>query len=267
MPETTFAPLPRRLPVLAGNWKMNKGPAETRRFFEAFLAACPDRADRSVWFFPPAVSLEAAVAATGVRADTAIGVQNVHWESGGAFTGETSAAMALEAGARIVLVGHSERRHIFGESDAQVARKVTAALSTGLHVLVCVGETLEERRAGQLEAVLQRQVDAAIRVVPQAARGQFNLAYEPVWAIGTGVNAAPEDAAAAHRFLRKCLADAAGADFARSTPVLYGGSVNPDNARALLDAGDVDGLLVGGASLKADSFARIVQAAEQGSGN
>jgi triosephosphate isomerase len=258
MPEN-YA-VPRRTPILAGNWKMNKGPAETRRFFDDFLAACASGADRSVWFFPPAVSLEAAVGAVQGRADIAVGVQNVHWENAGAFTGETSVPMALEAGARIVLIGHSERRHIFGETDAQVARKVTVALSAGLHALVCVGEKLEERQSGQLESVLLRQIDAALNAVPDGAHSRFTVAYEPVWAIGTGVNATPADAAAAHAFLRQCLSRA-GEEFARATPILYGGSVNADNARALLDAADVDGLLVGGASLKADSFARIVQAA------
>ena len=261
MPDTNQHAMSRRTPILAGNWKMNKGPAETRRFFSEFLNACALRQDRSVWFFPPAVSIEAAVLAAQHRADIVIGAQNIHWESAGAFTGEISAGMARESGARIILVGHSERRHIFGETDAQVARKVGAALAAGLQVLVCVGEKLEERQGGQLEAVLKRHIDAAIHSVPEPARTRFSVAYEPVWAIGTGVNATPADAAGAHEFLRSCLLKIVGDEIAGTTPILYGGSVSPDNARELLGARDVDGLLVGGASLKPDSFARIVEAA------
>jgi triosephosphate isomerase len=246
-----------RAPILAGNWKMNKGPEDTRRFFSEFLAAYAPHGDRRVWFFPPAVSLEAARNATHGRDDLTLGVQNIHWEAAGAFTGETSAGMAREAGARVVLVGHSERRHVFGETDEQVAKKVTAALAAGLHVLVCVGETLEQRRAGALEAELARQLDAALAVVAPQNVHRLALAYEPVWAIGTGVNATPADASSAHGFLRARVGTIAGAAAAAAMPVLYGGSVNTENAVALLAAPDVDGLLVGGASLKPDSFARI----------
>jgi len=254
MPENPGAP--RRTPILAGNWKMNKGPVATRSFFDAFCAVYHARDDRSIWFFPPAIAVNSAVDALRERADITVGVQNIYWERSGAFTGETSAAMAAEAGARIVLVGHSERRHIFGETDEQAARKVAVALSEGLDVLVCVGETLEERQDGRLETVLAGQIDAALG----AARGampRFAVAYEPVWAIGTGVNATPADAANAHAFLRRRVAQATDAAVAAETPILYGGSVNPDNAMDLLAATDVDGLLVGGASLKPDAFAAI----------
>jgi triosephosphate isomerase len=247
---------PRRTPVLAGNWKMNKGPAATRTFCDAFLRLYGARSDRSVWFFPPAIAVNTAVDALRARPDIAVGVQNVYWERSGAFTGETSAAMAAEAGARIVLVGHSERRHVFGETDDQVARKVAAALAEGLDVLVCVGETLEERNTGRLEAVLGRQLDAALGAARESM-ARLSVAYEPVWAIGTGVNATPDDAAAAHAFLRDRMAAATDTGTAANVPVLYGGSVNPDNARALLAASNVDGLLVGGASLKPESFAAI----------
>jgi triosephosphate isomerase len=262
MPDTRN--VTRQTPILAGNWKMNKGPGETRRFFTNFLAAHAPRSDRSVWFFPPAVSIEAAVSALEMRPDIVVGAQNIHWEAAGAFTGENSATMVREAGAQIVLVGHSERRHIFGESDQQVARKVKAALDAGLHVLVCLGEKLDERKAGQLEAVLKRQLEAALASIPAAAIDRLTVAYEPVWAIGTGVNATPQDAASAHRFLRERIAAVAGQEVARTTPILYGGSVNPDNAADLLAASDVNGLLVGGASLQPGSFARI--AASAGSG-
>lgn len=243
-----------RTPVIAGNWKMFKSPDQAAQFFDAFLAQYAPREDRSVIFFPPAVSLSAAVMAARERADIALGVQNIHWEKEGAFTGETSAPMARAAGAAFALVGHSERRHVFGETDEHVARKVAAAFAAGLTPVICVGEKLEERQAGDLEAVLSRQLDAALAVVPAGAA--FLLAYEPVWAIGTGVNATPADASAAHGFLRRRMADRIG-DAAGGVPVLYGGSVKAENAAELLAAPDVDGLLVGGASLDPHSFARI----------
>jgi len=255
MPENPRGAL-RRTPVLAGNWKMNKGPLATRSFFDDFCARHGARDDRSIWFFPPAIAVYTAVHALRQRPDIDVGVQNIHWERAGAFTGETSAGMAAEAGARIVLVGHSERRHVFGETDEQAARKVAAALAEDLDVLVCVGETLEEREGGRLEQVLARQIDAALGEARDAML-RFAVAYEPVWAIGTGVNATPADAAAAHAFLRQRIARAANATIAAEVPILYGGSVTPDNAADLLAAADVDGLLVGGASLKPDAFAAI----------
>jgi triosephosphate isomerase len=248
------------VPIVAGNWKMNKGPAETRAFFDAFCAAHAPRHDRSVWFFPPAVSLAAALEATRARTDLLIGVQNIHWEASGAFTGETSASMAAQAGARATLIGHSERRQLFHETDAEVARKTVAALAAGLVPVVCVGETLAERQAGQLEPVLERQLDALLAVLPLAEVPRLVLAYEPVWAIGTGVNATPQDASAAHALLRARLRLRHGADTAVAVPVLYGGSVKPANAAGLLAAPDVDGLLVGGASLDPQPFARLANA-------
>lgn len=246
----------RPTPILAGNWKMNKTPQETRAFFAAFTAAFAPRADRSVWVFPPAICFAAAREAIGDRHDIALGVQNLHWETAGAFTGEISAPMAAAAGATLALVGHSERRHVFGETDEQVGRKAAAALAAGLLPTVCVGETLEERKAGRLEEVLARQLDAALAWLGPSDAGRFVLAYEPVWAIGTGVNATPADASAAHAYLRARLTGqlAAGSS---GVPILYGGSVKPDNAAELLAAKDVDGLLVGGASLDPTSFARI----------
>lgn len=246
--------LPR--PVIAGNWKMFKSPGEARTFISAFTRVHAPRHDRTVIFFPPALAVSAAIDALAGRTDIAVGVQNIHWEKEGAFTGEISAPMVAAAGARYVLCGHSERRHIFGETDEQVGRKAAAAAAAGLVPVICVGEKLEERRAGQLEDVLVRQLGAALGPLPAGAR--LAVAYEPVWAIGTGVNATPEDAAAAHGFLRARLA-AAGTRAAR-IPILYGGSVKPDNAAALLAAGDVDGLLVGGASLDPEGFARIAAA-------
>jgi triosephosphate isomerase len=236
---------------------MYKGPAETTRFFDAFLSAYSPREDRTVIFFPSSLSLAAAITAVRSRPDIGLGVQNLHWEREGAFTGETSAPMAVEAGARFTLAGHSERRHGFGETDAMVARKAEAAFDAGLRPIVCVGETLEERRAGRLEEVLDRQLSAVLDRLAEERLSALVLAYEPVWAIGTGVNATPEDASAAHAVLRACLEKRLSNAGAHATPILYGGSVKPDNAGTLLSASGVDGLLVGGASLDPTGFARI----------
>ncbi len=248
---------PHRRPVIAGNWKMNKGPGETASFFNAFGAAVPPHEDRTIIFFPPAVSLAPAARALVNRPDLLLGVQNIHWEPSGAFTGETGGPMAREAGARFALVGHSERRHLFGESDEDVARKAAAAAEAGLTPIVCVGELLEERRAGAVEAVLLRQLGPVLEAVTPDVLASALLAYEPVWAIGTGVNATPNDASEAHAILRARLAEHLGRDAADALPILYGGSVKPDNAAALLAAEGVDGVLVGGASLDPTSFAAI----------
>jgi triosephosphate isomerase (TIM) len=246
-----------RTPVIAGNWKMNKGPKSARMFCREFAQIAPV-SDRTVIIFPPDIAL------TVVRADLAehqvsVGVQNVHWEAGGAFTGEISAPMAREAGAEYALVGHSERRHLFGETDQETAQKVAAVRDAGLTPVLCVGETLEERRAGRLEEVIRRQLDAGIRELADADFDRLIIAYEPVWAIGTGETATPEDAAEAHRHLRAQLRQRVG-DAADTVPILYGGSVKPDNASELLAASDVDGVLVGGASLDPRDFARIAMA-------
>jgi triosephosphate isomerase (TIM) len=246
-----------RMPVIAGNWKMNHGPAAAQQFFSDFLSRYEPRQDRRVIVFPPAISIGAAIESVRQRRDIEIGVQNIHWEASGAFTGETSAPMAAEAGARIVLAGHSERRHVFGETDEQVARKVAAALAARLDVMLCVGETLEQRKADRLEMILERQVDTALAPIDSVLAPRISLAYEPVWAIGTGVNATPDDATTAHRFLRKCIESRFGHASAASMAILYGGSVNPGNAQSLLAAKDVDGLLIGGASLKPESFAAL----------
>ena len=246
-------------PVIAGNWKMHKGPDEARAFIEAFDAACP-AGDRSIVLFPPAVSLAVLASAARGRDDVVLGVQNIHWQAKGAFTGETSAPMAREAGARVALIGHSERRHVFGETDEDVARKVAAALEHDLDAMVCVGETIEQRRAGRVDEVILRQLDAALAAVPRDALLRLSIAYEPVWAIGTGETATPTDAEAAHATLRRRLAEELGGTDAAGVPILYGGSVKPDNAAELLGAADVDGVLVGGASLDAAGFASIVAA-------
>src|SRR5690606_7721820 len=181
------------------------------------------------------------------------------WETHGAFTGEVSAPMARQAGASLVLCGHSERRHVFGETDEEVGRKAAAAFAAGLVPMICVGETLEEREAGRLQEVVLRQLDAALAPIDEQDLSRVVVAYEPVWAIGTGRNATPEDAAAAHAILRTSLRKRLG-EGAADVPILYGGSVKPDNAAGLMAADDVDGLLVGGASLDSDGFGRIVNA-------
>ena len=222
--------------LIAGNWKMYKGPAETLAFFDRFEA--PDGVE--VVLCPPFVSLEAAVGE-----EWPIYAQSVHWATGGAFTGEVSAQMLVEIGVSGALVGHSERRQLFGETDDTVRRRAEAALGAGLGVIACVGETEAEREAGETEAVLRRQVAA----IPHHER--LVIAYEPVWAIGTGKTATPAMAQDAHALI-KSLHD---------TRVLYGGSVKPDNATELLSQPDVDGALVGGASLDPDSFAAICRVA------
>jgi triosephosphate isomerase (TIM) len=244
-------------PVLAGNWKMHKGPQEATSFMQAFVGNYTPRGDATVIFFPPALSLAAARAALQGREDIALGLQNVHWEESGAFTGEVSAGMAAQAGARYVLAGHSERRHVFGETDEEVGRKAAAALRAGLVPVACVGETLGEREAGQLQDVLLRQLDAVLDALPGDAGKTLVIAYEPVWAIGTGKTATPADASEAHAVVRGRLAERYGDDIAAELPILYGGSVKPDNAAELLAAYGVDGLLVGGASLDPEGFARI----------
>ena len=247
----------RRPPVVvAANWKMHKDPPATGLFFREFRVSTAEGRPRVI-VFPPATSLAAAVA-TRPRG-VSIGVQNIHWEDQGAFTGEISAPIARGAGASHALVGHSERRHLFGESDADVARKMAAALRHGLVPLLCVGETLREREAGRVEEVVLRQLDRALEELP-GARADFLIAYEPVWAINTGRTATPADVEAAHGTLRARLRERLGAA-ANDVSILYGGSVKPANARALMAADDVDGLLVGGASLDADQFAGIVEAA------
>jgi triosephosphate isomerase len=230
--------------LIAGNWKMFKGQEETARFCRALRDQLEWVDGVDVAVCPPYVSLSAAVQALA-GTDVAVAAQNVHWEVEGAFTGEVSAPMLFELGVYGAIVGHSERRQLFGETDEAVARRATAALEAGLWVIACVGETEAEREAGQTEEVLRRQASVL------QAHEQLVLAYEPVWAIGTGKTATPDQAQAAHAFLRGLI----------DVPILYGGSVKPDNAAELLSQPDVDGALVGGASLEIDSFTAICRAA------
>ena len=246
-------------PVLAANWKMNNGPTLAREFMKAFVDQFPRQNDRTILFFPPALSLATVASALGERRDVWLGVQNVHWADQGAFTGETSVPIARDAGARVVLVGHSERRHVFGETDEETALKCAAVERGGIVPMLCVGEKIDQRDAGQAEAVVVRQLRVGLSKMTQLATRDVMIAYEPVWAIGTGRTATPADAAAMHSVIRQEMASIIG-DRGRLAPILYGGSVNPGNAKSLLAADDVDGLLVGGASLDPSSWLAIARA-------
>lgn len=246
-----------RIPFIAGNWKMYKtateGAALARELCQRLgsgggveVAVCPP--------FPALAAVRMALQGSGI----ALGAQDMHWEKEGAFTGAVSAGMLLHLGCRFVILGHSERRQHFGETDASVQRKVRAALAEGLTPIVCVGETLTERDGGQTLAVVARQVRAALGGLTGAELSRLILAYEPVWAIGTGRTATPEQAQEVHGALRRLLGELGGGS---ATRILYGGSVKAENAAALLRESDIDGALVGGASLVAEQFARIVEAA------
>jgi triosephosphate isomerase len=241
--------------VYAANWKMHHGAAAARDFAQRFSELTQPQEGRELWFFPTAVALSPLADAFRRRTDIRIGAQNVHWEPKGAFTGELSVSLVAEAGATHVLIGHSERRHLFGETDDQSARKAAAVLAAGLVALVCVGETLEDREAGRTDETVRRQLDPVLASVSPADRARMLVAYEPVWAIGTGRNATPTDAAQVHRCIRERATARGWPDRLR---VLYGGSVNAGNALAILAEPDVDGVLVGGASLSAEGWAEIV---------
>jgi triosephosphate isomerase len=242
---------------MAGNWKMYKTARETKAFFEEFLPLVEGSGSREIVICPPFVNLPAAVAAAS-QAQVDIGGQNLFWEKEGAYTGEVSGPMLRAAGATWVIVGHSERRQYFGETDATVLKRTVAALDAGLRPIVCVGERLDERESGQTNAVLANQCAGGIHGLTPDQFAGIVLAYEPVWAIGTGKTATPEIAEDAHKALRACLAGRFGEEAVANVRILYGGSVKPDNAKNLMAQPDIDGALVGGASLSAASFAAIV---------
>lgn len=246
-----------RKPVLAGNWKMYKTPRETADFFAKFLPLVANAEHCEIVIAPPFVDIAAAVeAARGSR--VAIGGQNLDPHKEGAYTGEVSGPMLAAAGCRWVVVGHSERRQYFGETDASVLARTQAALAAGLTPIVCVGELLADRETGRTNAVLETQFTQGIAPLDPVDFGRIVIAYEPVWAIGTGKTATPEIAADAHRALRALIGSRYGAPAAQSTRILYGGSVKPDNIRGLMAQPDIDGALVGGASLDPGSFSSIV---------
>ncbi len=238
--------------LFAANWKMHLAPGEARTYLDRFLAIDVPRAGRTVAFFPSAVAIETVATMLRGHDHLLVGAQDVHWESKGAFTGATSVALARGAGAAASLVGHSERRHVFGDTDDVTHRKLVAVLAGGLQAVLCVGETLDQREADETDAVIARQLRLALEAVSVDA--DLVIAYEPVWAIGTGRNATPDDAARAHRGVRNVLQDLG---FASDTRVLYGGSVNAGNVASLLAQREIDGVLVGGASLDPDGWAEI----------
>jgi triosephosphate isomerase len=242
---------------MAGNWKMYKTPAETSLFFEKFRGLVGAATHCDILICPPFPDLHAAVDGTK---DTRIGVgaQNLYWAKEGAFTGEVSGPMLRAAGCTHVLIGHSERRQYFGETDETVLKRTIAALEADLIPVICVGERLEEHQAGQTEAVLTGQFQNGIAPLSPEQFARVVIAYEPVWAIGTGKTATPEIAAAAHGVIRAHVASRYGADSAARVRILYGGSVKPDNVKSLMAQPDIDGALAGGASLDPVSFASIV---------
>ena len=251
-----------RTPLLAANWKMHKTVPDAVAFVRAFAPRVADAGDADVVLAPPFTALAAvAEACRGTR--VAVSGQNLHWAAEGAFTGEISAGMLTGAGASHVILGHSERRQLFGEDDAAVARKARAAIDAGLTPIVCIGETLAQREAGETLAVLGRQVEGSLAGVTPAEIARLVVAYEPVWAIGTGRTATPDQAQDAHAHIRRRLADLGGTEAADRCRLLYGGSVKPANAESIAGRADVDGALVGGASLDPAAFAEIVAAARR----
>lgn len=243
--------------IFAANWKMHVTPDEARAYLRSFLSRVAPQDGRDLWFFPPAVSIEAAAQAVQGRHDTHVGAQNIYWEPKGAFTGEISPGLAKGAGAVGALVGHSERRHVFGEAEGDTQKKVDALLLAGMTPLLCVGEKLAEREAGETLMVVLRQLGSAVATLKPDQLSRVVIAYEPVWAIGTGKNATPKDAAEVHRAIRSEL----GAREHANPRILYGGSVNEKNIRGLLGEDEIDGVLVGGASLDPEGWARIAETA------
>jgi len=250
--------------LIAGNWKMNFGPADSRSFFTDFSTHANSVSGKAeVLLCVPFISLESAMDASRKVQGIQIGAQNLHFENDGAYTGEISGSMLKSIGVKYVIVGHSERREYFGESDAVVGKKVTMALSAGLTPILCVGEVLAERKAGAQNAVVERQLKGGLAGLTSDQIARTVVAYEPVWAIGTGETASPEQAQEMHAFIRAQLAILADASVAESVRILYGGSMKPSNAAELLGQADVDGGLIGGASMKADSFYAIVETANK----
>jgi triosephosphate isomerase len=247
-----------RIKMMAANWKMNKTPDEARDYFREFLPLVAGHTRDEIVVCPPYT--DAAVAIEAARGtNIAIGVQNVHWKADGAYTGEISAPMLLCLGVTHVIVGHSERRQYFGETDDTVNLRLKTALEAGLTPICCVGEVLEEREAGLTDDVLRRQCVRAFHAISAKKAAKLVVAYEPVWAIGTGKTATPELAAEAHAVIRREATEVFGEEFAGKLRILYGGSVKPENAATLMAQEEIDGALVGGASLDAKSFAGIVK--------
>jgi triosephosphate isomerase len=246
-----------RRPVIAGNWKMFKTLAQTSEFFDALLPGIADADHCDVMIAPTFTALQTAVEKTaGSR--VVISAQDVHWKENGAFTGEISAGMLRDAGCGAVIIGHSERRQLFGETNQSVSDKIPAVLGEGLTAIVCVGETLEQKESGRAEEVVKRQLSEGLAKLTGDHLSHIIIAYEPVWAIGTGRTATPEGAAEMHQVIRGVLSGLYGSSIADAMRILYGGSVKPGNISDLMMQPDIDGALVGGASLEASSFASII---------
>jgi triosephosphate isomerase len=249
--------MPRKA-LIAANWKMFKTPAEAKAFVDAFLPLVAGHDRDEIALFPSPVLLPTVTAACNAS-NVAVGCQNMHFAEEGAYTGETSVGQLLAVGATHTLIGHSERRQYFGETNEIVNKKLHTALKHAVVPVVCIGEVLAEREAGLTEAVLKTQIAGAFAGITAEAAGPIVIAYEPVWAIGTGKTATPQMAVEAHKIIRAEVARLLGAEVAAAMRILYGGSVKPDNATALLGEEEIDGALVGGASLKPDSFTAIVK--------
>ncbi len=250
-----------RKKFIVGNWKMNKTPSEAMALARALKIKLTDIKKTEMGVCPPFIAIPAV---TEILRGTKIlmGAQNLYFQKSGAFTGEISAAMIKDAGCELVIIGHSERRQFFGETDTSVNQKIQIALAENLRPIVCIGETLEERENGRTEAVIEKQFTGAMKDLTDSQVRRLVIAYEPVWAIGTGRNATVQQADDVHRQIRALTEKMYGAGLAAELIIQYGGSVKPDNAQALLGSENIDGALVGGASLDADSFAAIVRAAE-----
>ena len=249
-----------RKPFIAGNWKMNKTPAEGRELAEGVRKAIEGFTNVQVALCPPFVAL-ASVAEVLKGSGIELGAQNLYWEASGAFTAEISGPMLVASGCQHVIIGHSERRQFFGETDATVNKRIKAALGSKLKPIFCVGETLQEREANITQKVVETQMTGGLAGFTAAELADLTIAYEPVWAIGTGKTATPAQAQEVHAFIRGLLKNMFGASLAEATRIQYGGSVKADNAKELLGQPDIDGALVGGASLKAADFAAIIKAA------
>jgi triosephosphate isomerase (TIM) len=248
---------PKRKPIIAGNWKMNKTSTEARELAGKLIPLVSGVKDRDIVLAPPFTSIP-AVAETIKGTNMALSAQDLFWEEMGAFTGEISAEMLLDLGCKYVIIGHSERRQFFCETDETVNKKVRQALKKGLLPIVCVGELLSEREAGKANEVIERQVAGALMGVAAAEMQKIVIAYEPVWAIGTGKTATPDQANEIHAFIRQKIKSMYTSDVAGALRIQYGGSVTPENVSTLMAMPDIDGALVGGASLKPDSFAALV---------
>lgn len=247
----------KRKPIIAGNWKMNKTTIEAGELAEQLIPLVSSVKDREIVLGPPFTSLE-AVSETIKGSNISLSAQNMHWEDKGAFTGEISAEMLLDLGCKYVIIGHSERRQYFGETDETVNKKVKQAIIKGLLPIMCVGETLAEREAGKLNEIINRQVTGGLKDISADDMKKVVIAYEPVWAIGTGKTASPEQANDVHALIRQTVLSLYNGDVAEGLRIQYGGSVTPENVSSLMAKPDIDGALVGGASLKPESFAALV---------